>query len=176
MEQSDKALVRACCQGDRNAYATLIARHSKRVLAICYGIVGNADDAEDLTQEVLIKGYRKIASLRDGSSYLAWIAQIARHACMDFLRHGARKEIATAEPPDRPDSRSKIDSDRIDLRDAIGRLAEKYRVPLLFYYFDGRDTRCIAEALGISDATVHTRLSRARKTLRRLLTDEEVTR
>lgn len=175
-EKTDMALVATSRGGDREAYAELVRRYSKRVLAVCYGFVGGVEDAEDLAQETLLKGYRKIARLRDGAKFGPWITRIARNTCLDHLRRKPRAEIALADPPDRPDPRSAVKPDLIDLKDAIRRLPEEYRVPLLSYYFNGCDTNHIAEALGVSRATVHTRLSRARRELRRMLDDEEAAR
>ncbi len=175
-EKSDMTLVATSRGGDREAYAELVRRYSKRVLAVCYGFVGGVEDAEDLAQEALLKGYRKIARLRDGAKFGPWIFRIARNTCLDHLRRKPRGEIAVADPPERPDPRSEIKPEIIDLREAIRRLPEDYRVTLLSYYFNGRNTNHIAEALGVSRATVYTRLSRARRELRRLLEDKEVPR
>jgi RNA polymerase sigma-70 factor (ECF subfamily) len=171
--RSDKALVAASRGGNREAYAELVRRYSKRVFAVCYGFVRGVEDAEDLAQEALLKGYRKIARLGDGAKFGSWISRIARNTCLDHLRRRPRREIALVDLPERPDPRSELKPEHIDLREAIGRLPEEYRVPLLSYYFNGRNTNHIAEALGISRATVHTRLSRARRELRRLLKDTE---
>lgn len=71
-ERSDRDLVDACRRGDEAASAGLVAKCTKRILAICYGTVGNADDAEDLAQETLIKGLREVQRLRDAGQFYPW--------------------------------------------------------------------------------------------------------
>jgi RNA polymerase sigma-70 factor (ECF subfamily) len=172
-ERSDQELVGECRQGDRDAYAGLVKRYSRRIFAICYAAVRNLNDAEDLTQETLVRGFTEVHRLRDSEQFFPWIRRIARNLCMDFFRRRKPGEILVAEPPDQPDPIQRVNTDHLDLQKAIEKLPENLRSPLLFYYFDGRSTKNIAAALEISEATVHTRLSRARKELRRLLDERE---
>lgn len=172
-QRSDQELVAACRQDDCEAYAGLVRSYSRRILAICYGVVGNLHDAEDLAQETFIRVFKGIHGLRDINQFFPWVRQIARNLCMDFLRRRKPGEVLVAEPPDEPDPRRGINTDYLDLRTAIGKIPEDLRSPLLFYYFDGRSTKNIAAALDISEAAVHTRLSRARRELRRLLSEKE---
>jgi len=172
-ERADQELVEACRQGDREAYAGLVSKYSRRVFAICYGAVANSDDAEDLTQETFLKGFTQLHCLRNAGQFFPWLRTIARNLCQDFFRRQKRGEVLVADPPDSPDPRPSVNPEYLDLQDAIARLPEDLRLPLVFYYFDGRSTKNIAGALDIADATVHTRLSRARKELRRLLSEKE---
>jgi RNA polymerase sigma-70 factor (ECF subfamily) len=70
--------------------------------------------------------------------------------------------------------RTVVSDDHIELHDAVTRLPEKYRLPLVLYYFDGESSEGVARALDLTPAGVLTRLSRARKELRALLTPKEV--
>ncbi len=168
--QSDEALVEAAREGRREAYDQLVRRYASRVFGLCYGILGNAQDAEDVAQESLVHGYERLASLRKGTQFPGWIRRIARNRCVDFLRKSKR---ASELPTDLADPHQQISHDGIDLRDAIEELPEALRTPLLLYYFQGHDANDIAETIGVSNATVHTRLSRARKQLHRMLTEEK---
>jgi len=172
-EKSDGELVGECRNGDDDAYAGLVRRYSRRIFAICYAAVRNPNDAEDLTQEALVRGFTEVRRLRDGAQFFPWMRRIARNLCADFFRRRKPGEILVAELPDRPDPIQRVNTDHLDLRNAVEKLPENLRSPLLFYYFDGRSTKNIAAALEISEATVHTRLSRARKELRRLLDETE---
>jgi RNA polymerase sigma-70 factor (ECF subfamily) len=132
-------------------------------------MLGNRDDAEDAAQHVFLNGFTGINRLRDSGQFGAWIAQIARNFCTDFIRRKNRKPDAAVQPP-RSDPG---EQDRyIELKVALAKLPAEYRVVLMLYYFDGRTTQSVARILGISDPAVHTRLSRARKQLRRLLETE----
>jgi len=165
--RSEGKLVAACRSGERSAYAGLVKAYTGRVFAICLGILGNADDAEDVAQQALLKGFTAIGELEDSECFGAWIGRIAKNLCTDFLRSQDRGRKALLGRPEVPLSGS---NDFSPLQAALKKLPEDYRVALMLYYFDGRSSKNIAEALEISRAAVHTRMSRARKRLRKLLT------
>jgi len=151
------------------AYAGLVKVYSRRVFAICVGMLGNIHDAEDIAQQALLKGFRDIDQLRDSDQFGAWIGRIARNLCVDFLRRRKREQKAFAERPVVSEGSSK---EYTELEEALARLPRRYRVALMLYYFDGRSTENIAETLQISQAAVYARMSRARKRLRKLLETE----
>ncbi|MCX5644342.1 MAG: hypothetical protein NTZ17_06615 [Phycisphaerae bacterium] len=66
-ERSDQELTSASCLGDRAAYALLVRRHYKSVFLVCFGILGNVHDAEDIAQDAMLRGFEQIGRLRDGS-------------------------------------------------------------------------------------------------------------
>lgn len=162
----EKTMVASCCRGDRSAYAGLVKAYSGRVFAICLGMLGNSHDAEDVTQQALVKGFREITQLRDSEQFGVWIGRIAKNLCIDVIRRRRRERIAFAESAAASQSSSK---EHPELEAALARLREEYRLPLMLYYFDGRSTKNIAEILDITEAAAQTRLSRARKQLRKLL-------
>jgi RNA polymerase sigma-70 factor (ECF subfamily) len=162
----DRKLVEACIRGDREAYAELVRIHAGRVYAVCLAIAGTEADAEDLAQEALVKGFTGIASLRDRDRFGAWIATIAGNLSRNFVRARANRARLLAAWQDCPCGERESFT---DLRRALGELPEKYRVPLLLYYFDGSSTEGIAATLGISAEAVFMRLCRARGELRKLL-------
>lgn len=166
---SEKKLIASCRNGDKSAYGDLVRAHVSRVFAVCLGILNNRHDAEDMTQQTLLRGFVQIRTLRDSDRFVPWIVRIARNLCLDVLRTRERRAMPSGMPDipagEEPDEHHRLEQ-------ALRRLSEEYRVPLLLFYFDGRSTRSIAEALGVTQANVQTRLSRARKQLRRLLERE----
>jgi RNA polymerase sigma factor (sigma-70 family) len=169
----DDDLIAGCRQNEREAHAGLVKKYTRRIFAICYGILGNIDDAEDAVQETFLKAFQKIGDLRTDDQFFPWIARIARNLCLDFLRRRKNREVALSDVPDQAEQSHQDNTDYQDFQDTIRRLPDQFRLPLVLYYFDGRSTKNIAEALEISEAAVHTRLSRARKELRRLLNEKE---
>jgi len=166
---AEEKLIAACRDGDRSAYGDLIRAHSGRVFAICLGILGNRHDAEDVAQQALLKGFMEIRSLRDPDRFGRWIAQIARNLCLDVVRR--RKPPLVM--PSVADNVEQVDTDEYRrLEAALAKLDSDYRVPLLLFYFEGRSTKSIGEALGTTQGTIQTRLSRARKQLRQWLATE----
>jgi RNA polymerase sigma-70 factor (ECF subfamily) len=125
------------------------------------------DESEDLAQEALIKGMTRIHSLRDGSQFARWITRIAQNLCRDHWRTtNRRRELLEEYNHQTPHA---ADSAAPDLSEALERLPEKYRVPLLLYYFDGQSSESVARSLKLSRAGASTRLARARRELRRIL-------
>ena len=168
-EFSDKNLIDASCAGDRKAYATLVKKYYRHVFLVCMGILGNVADAEDIAQQVLLKGFTDINQLRDDEQFGAWISRIAKNLCIDFIRRRKLKANGLVEEA----ATSRSDSKEYPgLEAALAKLSKDYRLALMLYYFDGRSIESVAEALGISKAAVYTRLSRARKQLRKLLDAE----
>jgi len=166
----DRKLVEAHLRGDREAFDDLVELHAGRVYAVCLAIVGSAADAEDLAQEALVTGFMKIASLRDRYRFGSWIATIAANLSRNFIRQRANRERLLATQHNCTGSEPGSVS---DLRNALGRIPERFRIPLVLYYFDGRSTENIAATLDISPEAVRMRLSRARGELRKLLEKAE---
>jgi RNA polymerase sigma-70 factor (ECF subfamily) len=129
-------------------------------------MVGNRADAEDVAQQTLLKGLTDISKLRDDCKFGVWIAQIARNLCIDLLRgknveannHSRFQRQPTASSDKHP-----------ELRAALEKLPQEYRVALMLYYFDGKSAGSVAEVLGTSEQAIYMRLSRARKILRKML-------
>jgi RNA polymerase sigma-70 factor (ECF subfamily) len=135
-------------------------------------MLGNVSDSEDVTQDVFLKAMTRLGSLREPSQFGAWIAQIARNLCRDHIKKSSRRR-ELLELHGKP--RGNIDNEEFSaLYDALRRLPEHYRLPLVLFYFDGRSTKGIASALELTQAGACTRISRARKELRRLLETQEV--
>lgn len=162
----EKELVAACRRGDTSAYAELVKAYSGRIFAICMGMLGNSHDAEDIAQQVLLKGFASIKQLRSDTQFEAWLIRIAKNLCIDFIRKRKRRNNA----PDERFEAGKSDTEEYsEIRAALGELSQNHRLTLVLYYFDGRSTKSIAEILGMSEGAVQARLSRARKKLHRLL-------
>ena len=159
-----------CSDSDKSAYRDLVKAYSGRVFAICLGILGNINDAEDVTQQTLLKGLTNIKQIRNNEQFSAWISRIAKNLCIDYIRMQKRRRNYVKSCVSINHSISK---DYTGLESALAKLPEEHRLPLILFYFDGRSTKTIAETLNISEAAVQTRLSRARKQLRNLLKSRE---
>ena len=168
-DRSSENLVGACQQGDKNAYLPLVERHYKGVFAVCLGMLGNIHDAEDIAQDAMLKGFLKIDKLGNAGLFWPWILQIARNLCIDFLQRQKRheKRIVVEEPATEPQEST---DDNHALHQAIKQLPWELRVPLVMYYFDGKNAKAVAEKLGISHSGVCQRIRTARKQLHELLT------
>ena len=165
----EKELAGSCPNADRLAYTDLVKVYSGRVFAICLGMLGNTHDAEDIAQQTLLKGFMDINQLRDGGQFGVWISRIAKNLCIDFIRRRKRKQSILRRRTGAGQNDSK---GYPELKSALAKLPEEHRLALMLYYFDGRNTKNIAETMTISEAAAQARLSRARKRLRKLLETE----
>ncbi len=98
---SDEALVDLCRlrgSGDGRPFAELFRRHQHFVWRICYRFVGNAQDAEDLMQEVFFKTYRSLSQFRGASSFRTWLHQIAANTARNELRRRSRQPQLSDTP------------------------------------------------------------------------------
>ncbi len=167
-DRAEENLVRACQQGDKAAYASLVSRYYRRIFALCLGMVANAHDAEDIAQETMLKGLQSIRGLARPERFEPWILRIARNLCLDLLR---RQKRAKAQPIEAPPPAETTIHENHDLERAIQRLPQELRLPLTMYYFEQRDARSIAGRLSISPSLAYERLKAARQRLHELLTE-----
>ena len=171
-ERSDENLVTASRHGDKSAYALLVRRHYKRVFVTCLGVVGNVEDAEDATQEAMLKGFMRLEELRNSTQFDPWVTTIARNLCINLARRKHRGKQITIDRATRPVG-AQGRNDR--LRQAIEALPLEIRQPLVMYYFDGQSVQSVANNLNVSTSAVYSRLRSAIKELHRLLAGEEDT-
>jgi len=172
----DAELVERTLEGDRQAAADLIERHAAGVYAACLGLLADPDQAQDVAQEALLKGISRLDSLQNPTAFRSWIISIARNLCRDSWKQTRRRqelldqqanlEVVPGMGGGQPVT---DDAPGTDIQSSLARLPEKYRLPLLLYYFDGLSTASVAEALDISQTGAATRLCRARRALRAIL-------
>ncbi|MCZ6793176.1 MAG: RNA polymerase sigma factor [Planctomycetota bacterium] len=178
---SDGTLVREALAGCGEAYGTLVHRWTGRVLALCHAKTGQADAAEDLAQETLVRGYVGLGSLEDVEKFGAWLCGIARRVCLDWLKSRRRSQVAFSEVAadwDPADSLAGPEEEvsSVEQKDEVEKLLSEmeglpgpYREALMLYYYEEHTYRELAEVLGVSPATVNARLTKGRAILRRRL-------
>ena len=168
---SDAQLVRAAWLGDKRAFVEIVARHQAMVCGIALAVLGDFAASEDAAQEAFLTAWRKIHELRDPERLRAWLGQIARHAALGARRrqrkHGVLED--TPDLPDKsppPDELAASEEEATLVREALEKLPETYREPLILYYRENQSTQAVATALGISEEAVRQRLARGREMLR----------
>jgi RNA polymerase sigma factor (sigma-70 family) len=145
-----------------------VKRHYRHVFAVCLGILGNVHDAEDIAQETMLRGLVKIRKLGRGKQFEAWIVQIAKNLCIDFIRRRSRVKPLG---PEQVMQAVQSSQDNHELEQAIRRLPQELRLPLTMYYFDGKNAKKIAGKLKISHSGACQKIRTARKELHKLLTE-----
>jgi RNA polymerase sigma-70 factor, ECF subfamily len=175
------ALVRRCKQGDELAIEVMVQRYQNYVFRLCYLIMRNEQDAEDLTQDTFIRACRALPrfEIREGISFEAWLYRIAVNCCRSRMRRkwyqvvpwqrlGFGERIAAA-PEDRPERVVLRGEQRSQVLTAISKLSEKHRLVIILRYYADLSNEEIASVLNIPSGTVRSRLHTARQRLRELL-------
>jgi RNA polymerase sigma-70 factor (ECF subfamily) len=154
-----------------------VERHRQGVYRHILGMVGNPADAEDLTQEALLRAHRQLGELQAPAALGAWLHRIASNVACDFLRPAARRaEEETRAEGREPASEAAGAEQLTDLaamsacgRELLELLPRRYRTVLLLHDLRGLSSAEIAEALGCTEGAVKIRLHRARARFRTLL-------
>jgi RNA polymerase sigma factor (sigma-70 family) len=153
------------------AFATLVERHGPIVHRVCLDVLGNLHDAQDAAQAVFLILARKARSIRKPESLGPWLhgvaLRVARHARSEVARRTVaerRKSEITCQRDHAECGPEAMDHD--DLHAEIDRLPEKYRLPMILCYMQGRTQPQAAQMLGWPLGTVQIRLHRGRERLR----------
>ncbi len=166
---SDKDLLDRSLAGDTTAFGALVQRHESAVCAVSFAVTGDREVSEEVSQDAFLAAWSSLSTLREPSRFKAWACGIARNLARRARATRGRVVAATQEPADSAAGADEI----LDARSreaavwaSLELLSPTYRVPLVLFYREGRSTREVAEALGLSISTVEQRLSRGRKQLR----------
>ena len=164
-------------------FADIYQEHYRRVFNLCRYLLNSEEAAEDAAQEVFVKLTHRLESYDAARPMSNWILKIASNHCLDLLRrHGTARRLfgwEAAEPSEVATSRpgplgQLLDDERGErVRQALGSLPEKYRLPLVLSYYNEFSYDEVALVLGTSRNTVATLLYRGKKLLRRKLLAEE---
>ncbi len=186
MAASDGTLVLGACNGDRAAYAELYDRRARLIRAVCHDLTRDWDVAADLTQEVFLRAYRELRSLRDPQKFAVWLTGIARQVCREWLRKQRRErarlerytqfQAARLSADDGPDPARAEALAAIATPDApiYDTLDPRQRLALHAYYLSGCSVSEARTVLGLSRATFFRVLASACERLRRALDGSEV--
>jgi RNA polymerase sigma factor (sigma-70 family) len=170
MRTEDGHIIFKCLEGDPAAFGLLVDKYKGSIFALAYAKLNNFHDAEDVTQEVFIKAFRKLKSLKNRDNFLAWLYAITSNLCKDWLRSRERRldhEIVEEKIVDRLSMESYHNNKTYEsLHDALDSLSDSYRQVLVLHYLGGMDGKEIAKFLGTSQNAIMLRLSRARSQLR----------
>lgn len=173
-------LVDRCLNGDRKAFKELIEKYQKKVFTIIVRMVRNRETALELSQEVFIKVYKKIGSLKQKNRVSSWIMQIAHHKTLDYIKKRRLESIATdfadqatenklaryIETPDYMSPEQVIDKlspTKID--ELLMELDLKYRTILILRFVQGYTFKEIAQIQNLPLSTIKFRKHYAIKLL-----------
>jgi RNA polymerase sigma-70 factor (ECF subfamily) len=163
----------------QDAFDALVARHYRVIYNMLYRMLGNPEDAADLTQETFLRAYSRLDTFELGRSFLAWIRTIASNLCIDHLRRRGNPTVslderleAGAEQADRApaiEEQVALAEDSRRVLAAVQKLPEKQRAVLVLRHVEGLKLEEIAEALRMPLGTVKTMLFRGRAAVREMV-------
>ena len=181
LDGRESALVRQCAAGDEAACTELVAEHQRMVVQLAMNLLGDRDEALDLSQEVFLRVFRTIHRFRGQSSLRTWIYRIAVNQARNRHRFWRRRHRADQvsldqhvashgdlpmegnATPDRMLAQKELAS---RLQAALDRLPFDQRTAIILREIDGLSYDEIAFSLGLAVGTVKSRLTRARRALR----------
>jgi RNA polymerase sigma-70 factor (ECF subfamily) len=182
----DNALLHRLQAGDERAVGELVDTYGQRIYQLAFRYVRNREDAEEVTQDVLFKVFRKVGAFRGDAALSSWIYRITFNTAMSRLRTAKNQPLPSDERKvegGRPVKREPADwSDMADERvfraelrrrvlRAILALPVIYRAPVVLRDLQGLSTEEASARLRVKDQTLKSRLHRGRLILRRQLAD-----
>lgn len=153
----------------------LYTQYEKRIFAYCVYVTGDKDQASDIFQEVFIKAYRSLHTIREANKAANWLFRIARNECLNSLKVSQRNERRKVDIDDSYDS-DKLASPPVEYTDefevlkwALTQISKEQREALLLAEFEGFSLKEIAEMTGATLSNVKVRIHRAKNKLQKIL-------
>lgn len=183
-ERTDEEIIADYIGGEEDAFAELTQRHLKSVYSFVYRLIGNEQEAEDVTQDAFVKIWKSLKNYNSNTSrFKTWSLHIARNTAIDFLRK--RKHIALSQFEDEEGNNVVLDTlmdedklpeqlfaegeDASELARAVAELSHKHREVLVLHYTNNISFEEMSEILGEPPNTLKSRHRRAILTLRKIM-------
>ena len=168
-------LIEQCRKGNRSAQLALYKQFATRLYNVCLRIIGNPQDAEEAMQDSFLKVFIRLEQYQAGTSFEAWLQQIAVRTAIDYIRRQLPEgedltddyaELADDDTPDEEELQCSV----AQVKAACQQLPTGYRVVLSLYLFEGYDMEEIASILNIRPASVRSQYLRGKRKLLEQLT------
>lgn len=187
MKDNELELIELSRRGDVDAFEELIKDYKKSAYNIALRILRNVEDAEDVSQEALIKVFRNIKGFNMQSTFKVWLYRIVVNACLDFKRKKTVDTYSIDEPismddsdihrdiednTHNPDAIMERSFDSSMVNDALNKIEDDFKTIIVLRDLQGFSYREISEILSCNEGTVKSRLNRARKRLKEILEHE----
>lgn len=173
-------------EGDRKAFEEIYQLYHRRIYNAVYGMLGDADDAQDVTQDVFIRLHDALPTLRADEAFSTYLYRIALNLCRDRARRKKRVRFQSMdtprsgddgdmEPMEFPDAgklpEEQLTGDELQrrVREAVETLSDDHKAVIIMHHFQGMEVNDIANILDVPSGTVKSRLARGREQLHRKL-------
>ncbi|MHC4556258.1 MAG: RNA polymerase sigma factor [Planctomycetota bacterium] len=172
--RTDVELVNAVLNGEKQLYALLVKRYERSVRAVALDVLGDYHSATDVSQDAFVKAYEQLAELRKPEAFGPWLMKITRRCALDSARRKTKEtqlETKIAAVIESPNGR--LDEDKQRILAAVVRLPRVEKQVVMLRYFGDNSVKDVAKIVGRSVGTVTKQLSRAHKSLRKILERSE---
>lgn len=154
-----------------------IRQYGKRLYGLCLSLCADQFEADDLYQDTWLRVMKNISQYDSNRDFEPWLTKICVNTYRNALRRIARSPLLNFKTNEEKDATlcavpAAENPDYSSLYEAIERLPEKYRLVVILFYFEDMDVAATANAMGIPEGTVKSRLSKARKLLKEVLEHE----
>jgi len=176
---SDAELIERCLRRDNTAWDQIVARFRRKIFHIAYKFTGRHDEAEDLSQEILLKVFRSLDKFHRDADFSTWLSSVARNYCIDHYRASKREKEVLVEDLVAFDlapaasgnpHRALEERDRQSfVRRGLEMLPDKLREAVILRDLQGLTYQEMADRLRLPEGTVKSRINRGREELARLL-------
>ncbi len=176
-------LARAAAKGDIDAFETLLGLYQNKVYGLALRMCGSEEDAWDVAQEAFLAAWRALPGFRGESGFSTWLYRLTANAAIDCLRREKKRrgelsieggELPLSLPDVGPSPQEAAEGGelRAAVNAALARLTDQHRTVLILRELQELSYEEIAGALGLDLGTVKSRISRARKALRKILLED----
>ena len=172
--ENDILTVKKVLDGDTEAFSTLVDRYGDTVFALVNRIVGQREEAEEVTQDVFLKVYSSLKRYRGDSTFSTWLYRVAYNTAVSHVRRRRHRYVSIDEGNFKPVadddmedtfSRAAEDKRYDDLEEALSKLLPEERALITLFYNEERSIDDISEITGNSPSNVKVKLHRIRKKL-----------
>lgn len=153
----------------KEKFESLAEKYMDMIYRVAYSWTKNSNDANDVTQDVLIQLYKTNKEFESDSHMKNWLMKVTVNRCRMLFRSLWNK---MEDINDYAETIGFEDESHLDLFLAVMKLDKKYRVPLMLFYYEGYSTKEISAFLGIPEKTISSRLFRAKAQLKEYLKEE----
>ena len=180
---TDGQLVRRAQSGERQAFDVLIRRYQRQAVAVSFRLLGNTQDALEVTQDAFLKSYASLGTLQKPEAFGGWLMRIVSNLSLNYRRSRKSRwampleelvstaEPAGEEPGDNPVHRLQSSELGRKTQEALAQLPEKQRTAILLFTVEGMPQKQVAEAMDCSVEAVKWHVFQGRKKLKELLKD-----
>lgn len=165
--------------GDEEAFEAIFQLYERQIYGFIYRMMGNAEDANDLTQECFIRAYKALPQTTDDLNISAWLHRIASNACLDVLRRRQRirwlpweshkhEHLLHGKSLDEPERNALRNETQVQVQEVISQMSPRNRMALILREYEGMSCEEIGQIMGLSRSAVKSVLFRGREEFRRI--------